>query len=195
MLRKKRFSFPIHNHSKSPGEPRQMQLFATCYPFYLIVSHAGSHKNGDVQARAVFLWPLFFKLPKFGHVIFKLLWHHCAHKSTISSVPSNVCWRKPHKSKIAHQKKSGKITDWTCPVDQWKIPQFSTLYTSRHILTNRHATGWCSTPTLLLICSSFNRENCHPSLICSSLSTAKANIQGNSFCPLLGLVILDWSPP
>ena len=71
MLRKKRFSFPIHNHSKSPGEPRQMQLFATCYPFYLIVSHAGSHKNGDVQARAVFLWPLFFKLPRFGHVIFK----------------------------------------------------------------------------------------------------------------------------
>ena len=34
-------------------------------------------------------------------------------------------------------------------------------------------TGWCSTPTQLLICSSFNRENGHPLLICSSLSTAQ----------------------
>ena len=34
-------------------------------------------------------------------------------------------------------------------------------------------TGWCSTPTLLLICSSFSRENCHQFLICSSLSTAQ----------------------
>ena len=33
--------------------------------------------------------------------------------------------------------------------------------------------GWCSTPTLLLICSSFSRENGHPLLICSSLSTAQ----------------------
>ena len=35
------------------------------------------------------------------------------------------------------------------------------------------STGWCSTPTQLLICSSFNRENGHPLLICSSLSTAQ----------------------
>ena len=34
-------------------------------------------------------------------------------------------------------------------------------------------TGWCSTPTLFLICSSFSRENGHPLLICSSLSTAQ----------------------
>ncbi len=34
-----------------------------------------------------------------------------------------------------------------------------------------YQTGWCSTPTQLLICSSFNRENGHPLLICSSLST------------------------
>ena len=33
--------------------------------------------------------------------------------------------------------------------------------------------GWCSTPTLLLICSSFRRENGHPLLICSSLSTVQ----------------------
>ena len=37
-------------------------------------------------------------------------------------------------------------------------------------------TGWCSTPTQLLICSSFNRENGHPLLICSSLSTAQLKI-------------------
>ena len=34
-------------------------------------------------------------------------------------------------------------------------------------------TGWCSTPTLLLIWSSFSRENGHPLLICSSLSTVQ----------------------
>ncbi len=33
--------------------------------------------------------------------------------------------------------------------------------------------GWCSTPTLLLICSSFSRENGHSLLICSSRSTAQ----------------------
>ena len=31
-------------------------------------------------------------------------------------------------------------------------------------------TGWCLTPTLLIICSSFSRENDHPLLICSSPS-------------------------
>ena len=34
-------------------------------------------------------------------------------------------------------------------------------------------TGKCLTPTLLLICSSFSRENGYPLLICSSLSTAQ----------------------
>ena len=33
--------------------------------------------------------------------------------------------------------------------------------------------GWCSTLTLLLICSSFSRENGHLLLICSSISTAQ----------------------
>ena len=33
--------------------------------------------------------------------------------------------------------------------------------------------GWCSTLTLLLICSSFSRENVHLLLICSSLSTTQ----------------------
>ena len=42
-----------------------------------------------------------------------------------------------------------------------------TSYTSTKI------TGWCSTPTLLLICSPFSRENGHPLLICSSLSTSQ----------------------
>ena len=34
-------------------------------------------------------------------------------------------------------------------------------------------TGWCSTLSLLLICSSFSGENGHPLLICSSLSTTQ----------------------
>ncbi len=40
-------------------------------------------------------------------------------------------------------------------------------------LIPKNLTGRCSTPTQLLICSSFNRENGHPLLICSSLSTAQ----------------------
>ena len=36
--------------------------------------------------------------------------------------------------------------------------------------------GWCSTPTLLLICSSFSMENGHSLLICSSLSTAQIHL-------------------
>ena len=38
---------------------------------------------------------------------------------------------------------------------------------------SKNITGWCSTPTWLLICSSFSREDGHPLLICSSLSTAQ----------------------
>ena len=41
-------------------------------------------------------------------------------------------------------------------------------------ITPKNSSGWCSTLTLLLICSSFSRENCHPLLICSSLSTAQS---------------------
>ena len=36
------------------------------------------------------------------------------------------------------------------------------------------SSGWCSTPNQLLICSSFSREDCHPWLICSSLSTSQS---------------------
>ena len=45
----------------------------------------------------------------------------------------------------------------------------------------KHLAGWCSTPTQLLICSSFNRENGHPLLICLSLSTAQ-----HIMCPFSG---------
>ncbi len=39
--------------------------------------------------------------------------------------------------------------------------------------------GWCLTPTLLLICSSFSRENGNIFLICSSLSTAQIGVSKN----------------
>ena len=42
---------------------------------------------------------------------------------------------------------------------------------------NVSLTGWCSTLTLLLICSSFSRGYDHPLLICSSLSTAQLSAQ------------------
>ena len=45
-----------------------------------------------------------------------------------------------------------------------------------HMMPYHHMwslSGWCLTPTLLLICSSFSKENGHIFLICSSLSTAQ----------------------
>ena len=45
--------------------------------------------------------------------------------------------------------------------------------------------GLCSTPNQLLICSSFSRENSHPLLICSSLSTSQVQL-----CPSL-IAIFD----
>ena len=51
-------------------------------------------------------------------------------------------------------------------------------------LSSDTLTGWCSTLTLLLICSSFSRESDHPLLICSSLSTAQLRNQW-VFTPVL----------
>ena len=39
-------------------------------------------------------------------------------------------------------------------------------------LCQENIAGWCSTQYQLLVCSSFSRENGHPLLICSSLSTS-----------------------
>ena len=47
------------------------------------------------------------------------------------------------------------------------------------IAPNKNIAGWRSTPTLLLICSSFSRENGHSLLICSSLSTARIGVNFN----------------
>ena len=41
-------------------------------------------------------------------------------------------------------------------------------------------TGWCSTPNLLLICFSFNRQNGHPLLICSSRYAAAQLMSGGN---------------
>ena len=48
------------------------------------------------------------------------------------------------------------------------------------------STGKCLTPTQLLICSSFSRENGYLLLICSSLSTSQSNIDtpGHSASPI-----------
>ena len=48
----------------------------------------------------------------------------------------------------------------------WKLPPKK--YQKAWVVT-----GKCLTPTQLLICSSFSRENGHPLLICSSLSTSQ----------------------
>ena len=42
-----------------------------------------------------------------------------------------------------------------------------------HLFFSPRETGKCLTPTQLLICSSFSRENGHLLLICSSLSTSQ----------------------
>ena len=54
------------------------------------------------------------------------------------------------------------------------------------VLSFQKITGRCSTPNQLLICSSFSRENSHPLLICSSLSTSQikhVDLQFNRLFP------------
>ena len=51
----------------------------------------------------------------------------------------------------------------------------------QHLNTGKRQAGWCSTLTVLLICSSFSREYGHPLLICSSLSTAQQGISAIEF--------------
>ena len=74
-----------------------------------------------------------------------------------------------------------------CPfhVDHWFLDYqngfFAHKLPGRYILIIKidqpwNKTGWCLTLTLLLICSSFSRENGYPLLICSSLSTAQKTI-------------------
>ena len=55
----------------------------------------------------------------------------------------------------------------------------------------KRSAGWCSTPTQLLICSSFSRENGHPLLICSSLSTAQS---ANGLACWFGAGPVVWIP-
>ena len=58
--------------------------------------------------------------------------------------------------------------------------------------------GKCSTPTQLLICSSFSRENGHLLLICSSLSTTQVYLQigfnkkNNPICSMYGIFTYIW---
>ena len=57
------------------------------------------------------------------------------------------------------------------PTNSWRlgyIPIYRTLQLPKK--KTRVFPGWCSTLILLLICSSFSRENGHPLFICSSLS-------------------------
>ena len=81
----------------------------------------------------------------------------CFNTSLKASNSKHVCLWKLRASRLGSQK--GQII--VC--NQKTIGWFS------------RATGWCSTPTWLLICSSFSREDGHPLFICSSLSIAQAN--------------------
>ena len=53
----------------------------------------------------------------------------------------------------------------------WIFPLFRISW--KQSRTYKLMAGRCSTPTQLLICSSFSREHDHPLLICSSRSTAQ----------------------
>ena len=57
----------------------------------------------------------------------------------------------------------------------------------------KNPTGWCLTPTLLLICSSFTRENGYPLLICSSRSAQHKNpsISKSRFTKLVAEVFFN----
>ncbi len=67
----------------------------------------------------------------------------------------------------------GPKEDHLCTSSSPVEPQRRSFLPASNIKHVQSYTGWCSTLTLLLICSSFSRENGYPLLICSSLSTAQ----------------------
>ena len=71
---------------------------------------------------------------------------------------------------------SSKKNSWVCCLLE-KVG--SNIFPPNGQTEQLNLTGWCSTPTLLLICSSFSRENGHSLLICSSLSTAQLRMMFN----------------
>ncbi len=58
----------------------------------------------------------------------------------------------------------------------WMVNKDAQLITKSEFHDENECTGQCSTPAILLICSSFSREDGHLLLICSSLSTSQCNM-------------------
>ncbi len=82
-------------------------------------------------------------------------------------------------SHVVSQKKRGFLEGWS-PVLWMDSLGIFWMESRMQSLMTLHDVGWCSTLTLLLICSSSSRENCHPLLICSSISTAQLLVGGFS---------------
>ena len=83
-------------------------------------------------------------------------------------------------SKLDDLVKSRDFQCWKACFWHWG-PLFSIMFCrkgtiNRKVSTGKPSTGKCSTPSPLLICSSFSKENCNLLLICSSLSTSQSNI-------------------
>ena len=103
----------------------------------------------------------------FNWVIFRFHVNFQRSKSTVKYPTSPV---------VAHEKRYPILG---YPASKLMAKRIVSLPWDQHIETNKlkqtNSSGWCLTPNQLLICSSFNRENDHPMLICSSLSTSQSS--------------------
>ena len=96
-----------------------------------------------------------------------LRWHkNCA----LNTATDSRLWRPPC-GRIQEMQMLSTAPGQMRTGDDGSWPMFTSRYGM--IINIYTPTCWCSTPTQLLICSSFNRENGHPLLNCSSLSTAQ----------------------
>ncbi len=151
--------------TKNPRYSKTVQYMKLCFPFWRAMPALPELHQMDT-----FLWNMIPKMLE-----------------NPSKSSCHYCFRKLHTSKLVGTWVGNHV------IRMWRIlgsvtQQKGDLFNPLHSLKltfiapeNRPSQkgnnpGWCSTPTLLLICSSFSRENGHPLLICSSLSTVQNRI-------------------
>ena len=137
--------------------PQWLHYESHCY-ILLMVQKSGSH-----QLRLV-VYPIIYKV---------LYLHGCWSPNfwTINSISLStylLCCQ-PHEGHLPMF-----FFCWDHPLVHVSLPPVAHGPGNKlGLWTSIKRAGWCSTPTLLLICWSFSTENGHPLLVCSSLSTAQ----------------------
>ena len=135
--------------------PQSLHNESHCY-ILLMLQKSGDHQLGLV------VYPIIYKVLYLLGVDRRNFW-------TINSISLSTyllsC--QPHEGHLPMF-----FSAETTPLVHVSLPPVAHGPGMLGLWTSKRA-GWCSTPTLVLICWSFSMDNGHPLLVCSSLSTAQ----------------------